>query len=240
MGTIIGIIVAIAGLAISVLTYIYTREDRHLDYQIIINTQLLHPDAATLGGWLRLRLSYGDEYIDDPYLIVVQLINTGNRPIRPEEQVEPIHIDFGDTVRVLYAETVEGSRVETDIYLEEHHVKIPPVLFNQGDWIAVKLLTDRKGTPDIRGRIVGVREFRPCSPAAYTRLERWISLPIGSIALSLYVLGLTAISIRGLPNVVIVGVALGIPASFFIGLFVTQALIDRRVRKRREAFRVNV
>jgi hypothetical protein len=79
MMTLIGLIIGLVGVVVSALTYLHTREDRHLDYEVIINTQLLHPNAATLPGWLRLL--YGDEEIDNPYLFAVRLVNTGNRPI---------------------------------------------------------------------------------------------------------------------------------------------------------------
>jgi hypothetical protein len=114
------------------------------------------------------------------------------------------------------------------------------VLFNQGDWIAIKLLIDRKGTPSIRGRIVGVREFRPYLPAAYTGLERWISMIVAFVVLILYLSGLSAIPLRELPDWVGAAAVLGVPISFFVTYFVAEGFVDRRVRRRRDAFYVNI
>jgi hypothetical protein len=244
MGTLIGTIVGVAGVVVGVLTYLHTREDRHLDYQIVINTQLLHPGAATLPGWLRL--SYADTWVVDPYLIVVRLVNTGNRPIRPEDQVEPIRIEFDHTVTVLYAEVVGDSPVRTDIYLESHHVRIPPVLFNQGDWIAIKLLTEPEGKLSIQGRIVGVREFRPYSPAGYTGWERWLPLWASIAASVLYglvvvaILNLFHLKLPELPTAVSLGLILGGPVLFVASMLVVQGYVDRRVHMRGEGFRVDL
>jgi hypothetical protein len=238
MGTTIGILIGLAGVFVGVITYLQTRDDRHLDYEVKIYTRLLHADAAALG--VGLRLFYGVEEIEDPHLTVIQLMNTGNRPIRPEDQLEPIHIDFGDTVRLLYAETVEGSGVGTDIYLEEHYVKVPPVLFNQGDWIAIKILTDGPGQPSIRGRIVGVRDFRHYYAAAPTRLERHLGIVAALVVGALYITVLAVTDISHWPTWLQITITLAvIPVSIGTGIAL-ERLADRRVEKRRRAFRVTI
>jgi hypothetical protein len=50
MGTAIGILVGVAGVFVGVITYLQTRDDRHLDYEVLIYTKLLHATELR-GSW---------------------------------------------------------------------------------------------------------------------------------------------------------------------------------------------
>lgn len=87
-----GLLIGLAGIIFSYVTYRRTREDKHLDYEVVVNTRVLVPEHVDEG----LELRYKDTGVVDPYLTIVRFINTGNRPIAPSDQIEPLSVTFTD------------------------------------------------------------------------------------------------------------------------------------------------
>jgi hypothetical protein len=164
--TIAGLIIGVIGVAASIVTYYRTREDKHLDYEIALNTRLMMPGADSFEEGLELR--YKSERINAPRLVVLRLINTGNRPIAPNDQIEPITIRFdfdhpqAPPAPILTAAVIKtGGQISARLRVQPTIVELEPVLFNQGDWIAIRFLIDGDAEPNIQGRVVGVKGLRP-------------------------------------------------------------------------------
>ena len=84
---IVGVLVAILAIMVTLLL----RERKHLDYEFISGTRLLANEAIRIAGELQLR--FRNSIVKDPYLLLVRLINTGNRPLTEEDFEQPVRID---------------------------------------------------------------------------------------------------------------------------------------------------
>jgi hypothetical protein len=146
-----------------IVIYLRQREQRHLDYQFISINALLQEGASGTG----VKVLYDNISISDPYLIIMRIINTGNKPITPDDFKTPVKVQFADSCKVVFAEVVESKPPDLapELVVGDHDAQLKSSLFNPGDWVSVKLVVD--GYPEERtvtGRVVGVRELRQYHP----------------------------------------------------------------------------
>jgi hypothetical protein len=116
-------------------------------------------EAARLAGELELR--FKNELIKDPYVLLVRLINTGNRELRVRDFIQPIRIELDAPVLSSWIVKAEPEELAPSLTWQGTAVEVAPTLFNKGDWVAVGALTD--GEPKEKGistRIVGVKRSR--------------------------------------------------------------------------------
>jgi hypothetical protein len=152
---IVGIILSIVGILVT----LFLRERKHLDYEFISGTRLLADEATRLAGELELR--FKSSIIKDPYLLLVRLINTGNRPLGEEDFEQPIRIELDAPVLTGWIAKADPEELAPTVRWYADIVEVPGTLFNKGDWIALGVLTD--GEPrekKINIRIVGVKKAR--------------------------------------------------------------------------------
>jgi hypothetical protein len=164
--TVVGTVATILGIVIGVLSTIavYRLQSRpkQLDYEFILGVRLLATEAARLEG--DLKVQYGQRKVTEPYLLLVRLINTGNKSIDPRDFDQPVRVELGST-EVVTAGIVKKSNSEMRTRRPEVGsgvVLIYPILFEPGEWIAFTILTD--GEPperEVVARISGGREPRP-------------------------------------------------------------------------------
>lgn len=154
-----------AVIIIPVTVFLYRRgqEEKHLDYEFISGTHVIKEEIARAKADLQL---YSDgRIVKDPYLLIMRIINTGNRPIQESDFTDRIRIDF--QAGVVTAKLIKSSPVgiATELEWEGGVLYVHGMLLNQGDWVALSILTDgepRRIPPE--ARIVGVRELREFSP----------------------------------------------------------------------------
>lgn len=172
-------VIAMASLISAIYFFLRQREKRHFDYQFISVNALLQESASSVG----LRVSYSgkpagdpsgkpaddsnDKTVDDPHLVVLRFINTGNKPITPDDFKTPVKVQFSDSCKVLFAERIASKPPDLtpEVVPESHGATLKSSLFNPGDWVDIKLLVD--GVPserNITGRLIGVSELRPYKP----------------------------------------------------------------------------
>lgn len=232
--TIAGLAIGLLGIAASVVTYLWTRERKHLDYELIVNTPLMGPEARTFQQDLELR--FRGTKVDDPHLVIIRLINTGNRPVAPDDQISHISLDFsGSGVDLVTADVLKTNIPNPVIHttIDRDTLCLAPFLFNQGDWIAFRMLVDGKSLPIVRGRVLGIREFRPYRPSE--GIEGWEPI-IGICSMLLWVLLAVWVFPRGGQTSFIV-ILLGFVGSFVLGSGLS-SLASRRQRRRRDAMRI--
>jgi hypothetical protein len=186
-------VIAIASLISAIYFFLRQREKRHFDYQFISVNALLQEGASSVG----LKVSYsgkpaGDpsdkpaddssgKPVDDPYLIVLRFINTGNRPITPDDFKTSVKVQFSDSCNVLFAERIASKPPDLtpEVTAESHGAALKSSLFNPGDWVDIKLLVD--GDPSERsvtGRVIGVSELRPYEPRQTPQLASSIAFVV--------------------------------------------------------------
>src|SRR5215211_3787567 len=157
-----GLLVGLLGIGVGIVTYFRMKERKQLDFEVIVNAPLIGAAARTVRQ--DLEVHFRGLKVDDPHLIIARFLNTGNRPIAPDDQIEPISIDFSES---------EGRPVTADIVkmnipnavvpftIQESTISLTPLLFNEEDWIAVRIVVDGKSSPVAQGRITGVKAIGP-------------------------------------------------------------------------------
>lgn len=104
----------------------------------------------------RLKILLDDEPVSDLAVTVVELENDGNQPIRPDDYLEPIQLEFASEVKVLSATAIKESRAYP-AEIKDQTVTLTPVLLNVGNVLTVSILTTGKyKSPHIRTSIPGI------------------------------------------------------------------------------------
>jgi hypothetical protein len=109
----VGIVTFALGILVSYLFYKLGRERRHLDYEVIARVRLLRRVSSP--AMRQLKLTLNDQTIDDPHVIVLRIINSGNRDIAAADFEGPISITFEEPIRILSAEIIKKSNGDIDI-----------------------------------------------------------------------------------------------------------------------------
>ncbi len=129
-----------------------------------------------------IQILFKSKAVKDPHLVVMQIGNTGNRPVEIEDFSTPLSIAFGDKASVvdceivkeetkpqsLYAEAVKALKADTD------RVQISPILMNPSDRVAVKALVSGFQKATVEGRIAHVNEIRERDTLESHRVARKI------------------------------------------------------------------
>jgi hypothetical protein len=115
-------------------------EKRRLSYEFVAGSHLLTRDVAHIGQGLEVR--YNNRVVEDPYWLIVRIINTGRKAIDKTDFKEPIEIQVDRPI--ILAEVVKTGREEMKkpaVKFNANQVGIPGILFNRQDWLAVSILT---------------------------------------------------------------------------------------------------
>jgi len=101
--------------------------------------------------------------VQDVYLVVARIINTGNVPIVSTDYEDPVNLSFGENSPILTTDSSETNpdnlRASTNI--EKKRVVLAPVLLNRGDSITIKMLISQfDGEIKVDGHIAGVKSIR--------------------------------------------------------------------------------
>jgi hypothetical protein len=239
---VVGLILAAAAVVTTVIIYRLSQTSRQLDYELIVRTRLIVRDPTFKREVGLLELRYDDESVEDPHVFVVRMINTGNQPIKAEEQIEPLAINFGEGVRVLATEIIkhnpEGLRIS--VSADGCRAVGGKTLLNAEDWFAIKVLTDRQADFKLEGRIAGVKQFHTYKSRQWTEVTSFFAVgifilavfPAIEIAAQLYP-GLDFRS-RLSAFAVALPIAIGILA---VGFWVLR-VVERRIERRADAMRI--
>jgi hypothetical protein len=141
-------------------------------------------------------------------LVLIDIENTGNEPIRPEEFVKPLVFEFTANTRVISAEVTrtKPENLGATVSLDTSSVTVAPLLMNSGDEMSIKVLL-RQFDGKVRGdaRIVGIREVKRRFENVgleVARTSTWLSFITALVAS--VVSGFSVESVKGVfPNVTI-------------------------------------
>ena len=185
------IVSGVTGLiVIIVMVYIYWLERRckELSYDIISNTPLFDVHEEIEG---RLQVILDGKTVEDViYLVLVEIVNSGNIPIKTTDYESLISLNFGENAQIFTAEVyktnpdnlknhvnISGLKDELEPFIarltpmnesesidnmnRNKIVKLEPTLLNGGESITLKILgTQIADDIFVDGRIVGVKGFR--------------------------------------------------------------------------------
>ena len=131
----------------------------------------------------KIEIRYEGEAISDPYLMLVRFVNTGNKPIVPEDFKWPVHVEIEGLEKFPLSVGVAATSnpdLGAEVALEPDGGTLEPLLLNPGDWVTMSLLLD--GAPStwkVRGRVVGVKEFRPYWQKRLAGLQTALGFTLG-------------------------------------------------------------
>jgi len=111
--TALGIVI---GAGIAVVLWLFSRERKELSYVEKSSYRLFDLQDRMIKE--NLEVLYKGEPVQESHLVVVQLGNTGNRPIEREdfEDAQPLSLDFGPDTAVLAVEVVESETKPPTLY----------------------------------------------------------------------------------------------------------------------------
>jgi hypothetical protein len=156
---IVAAIATVAAIPVTILVYRLSQERKRFDNEFISGVRLLANEATRLAGELELR--FRNDIIKDPYLLLVRLINTGNKPLAEGDFEQPVRIELHAPVLSAWLAKSDPEELSPKVTWQDTKVEVAPTLFNKGDWVAFVVLTD--GEPketSIDIRIVGVKKSR--------------------------------------------------------------------------------
>jgi len=155
----LGAIFGFVAILVSIFLYQKQRQRKELAYEIISKTPLLGAKEEIRGG---LQVMFHGKPVQNPHLIVVRIINSGNLPITSTDYERPISLGFGEEAQILTAETIRTnpSNLRASVKAEGKKVVIAPILLNQGDSITLKILiAEFTGQVVVDCRITGVKRI---------------------------------------------------------------------------------
>jgi hypothetical protein len=152
----IGVLVALATIAVTLLVYHYQRERRELAFGIFYETRLLSISHELAG---RVQITFDGSSVPNVHLVVLALKNSGNRAILATDFQHPIGVSFGEDARLLSVEVSRQvpSNINANVEIEGARFLVHPLLLNPGDFLMVKVLTT--GEPSVmraNARVVGI------------------------------------------------------------------------------------
>jgi hypothetical protein len=151
---------ALAAVVVSILLLWMQRRRKALSYEIISRTPLLSVEEEVKG---KLQILFDDKPVQDVYLVVARIINTGNVPIVSTDYEDPVNLSFGENSQILTIDSSETNpdslRVSTSI--EKAKVVLAPILLNRGDSITIKMLISQFDDEiKVDGHIAGVKSIQ--------------------------------------------------------------------------------
>lgn len=152
----ISIVVAIS---IPIAFYFLQRNYKELSYEIVSATPLISKSKEIEGN---LKIIYKDKTVDNIYLIIIKLINSGNVPINRNDYESPIVFSFNPNIGIIQADVIknEPDSIKSIISIDSNKLLIEPLLLNESDSITFKvILSVFDGYIKADARIYGIKDI---------------------------------------------------------------------------------
>jgi hypothetical protein len=154
LGTWIGVVVGVAALIFTVLSYLKRRGRSRLEYVVVMRRQLLPGRVAR-----DLDVTHHGAVVADPALTVVRIVSVGDQAIRPEDFETDLTVTFDAVQELVYASwsAVRPADLRPELGIEDDRVLIAPKVINPGDMLELQVLS--AGQPNgvsVAGRVAGL------------------------------------------------------------------------------------
>lgn len=154
------LVIAFAGLLFTAAPY-FQSPDYSIDVQLISQSAL--QPLASKDKALGLEITIDKVPVNDPYLSVIQLVNTGNKPISSRDFESPIEISIGESKRIIRAQVtgVSPKDLKPVIKFDTKQIQLQPMLLNSHDTITLAILS-ADGIPNFHpsARIAGIESIK--------------------------------------------------------------------------------
>jgi uncharacterized membrane protein len=187
-----GVLVALVALTVSAALTLYSLPHGRLVYGLLSAESLL--PAATLAS--DLQISYKDQILDDPQLLVVQLANEGGRdiPTSSFDDGRPLIFDLNVEIVAVLRNALGRNSAAIKIEYEGSRLKIGPNLIRRGDVIQLAILASghrayltvqsplievsvqesRRKTTELIPNVEYLRRYDELQPGASERILRMV------------------------------------------------------------------
>lgn len=174
---------------LSVFFFIFQHQYKSLAYEVLAETDLITIKEEVKG---KLQVLYETVPVDNVSLVIMKIVNNGSVPLESSDFENPIIVSLNDNAKILDAqiiETVPGS-LQPILSHQESSLAVEPLLLNNGDYITIKaVVTHYKSPPEVKARIVGVKNVSRISLPETESAYESIPIPITIIAAGVAGLG---------------------------------------------------
>lgn len=165
-----------------------------LSYEVISSSNILDIPS---GFKDKLAIYYESKSIQQLYLIIIRITNTGNAPITISDYHKPISIGFGNKAEVLSFEILKQTPSNLGAVIKniqsssaEYQVLVEPMLLNVNDSFTIKTLITRFKYINFDVRIAGVKSIKEMmSLSSYPFFDPFIFSVIFLCIAPLYLVG---------------------------------------------------
>jgi hypothetical protein len=150
VGTWVAVSIGLATLVVAVLAYMRRQPKTRLEYIVLTRSQVLPAGLPET-----FQLVHHELPVDDPAMVIVRMVNTGDQAIPESSFSSDLAIKLPSS-RVISALSTgrRPSDLEPEMLLDGENVRIRPLLLNSGDMMQVQILS--AGLPtrvEVNGRI---------------------------------------------------------------------------------------
>jgi hypothetical protein len=142
--------------AVPLLIWLVDNSSKELEAAIVSSTSL-SPDANNYVSGLEL--SIDGKVLDDPYITVLEILNSGDLPILSSDFEEDLIFNAGNDAQIIRSEVakVDPASLKPILKVNNNQLLIVPLLLNADDKIRLNILTvGDKPSWTINTRIVGI------------------------------------------------------------------------------------
>ncbi|SRR6266487_1329792 len=157
------VIIGIAGIIIAVIVTFASvnygirkqQSKKEISYYTISDTELLSI-REEIEGLIEIYIK--GKQVKNLNLTIINIQNSGNTPINPEDFKTPLEIKFTEIRKILEADIIktQPNDLTPILKIDQEKVTVEPLLINKKEWIEIKILTaSNKGAVRVEGRISG-------------------------------------------------------------------------------------
>lgn len=155
----IALVAALAGVAVPIWIWQSDLNSRAIKLEVIAVVELDPKGPKPIDD---LKLIFKDTQIKEAYLTVLQISNTGNRPILASEFESAVAINLKAPINLLKAEVifVSPKDLKPEVVISENSAQLKPLLLNPNDRLRISILSSN-GWPvvEARSRIAGIKNL---------------------------------------------------------------------------------
>ena len=215
--------ITIAGVAVPVWLWQVDLSSKALSLTVKSTAELQPKGIDTLDG---IQLSVDGKALESPYVSVLELSNSGSKPIITSEFEGPIRISTGSPSKLVKIRTTSSipPSLEPTVALAEGVVLIQPLLLNPGDTIRITAVAaNARPVFTARARVAGVAEISISDAQTGRETKRyWFGRVVSVLLLTLYIINITEFAFAGLRRrtLLLRSLATGVISAFGAGILV--------------------
>ena len=191
--------ITIASVAVPVWLWQADLSSKALSLTVKSTAELQPKGIDTLNG---IQLSVDGKALESPYVSVLEISNSGSKPILTSDFEGPMRISTGSLSKLVKVRTTSSTppSLEPAVSLAEGVVLLQPLLLNPSDIIRITAVTaNAKPIFAVRARVAGVSEINVNDSQTGREIKRyWIGRVVSTLLLTLYLVNIIEFTFAGL------------------------------------------